>query len=191
MSSHLAGRTVNFVAIAGALVLASLTFGASLASASGPFSGKNGNLAVVKAGKGPMRMGVLNRKGNFRTLYKTSSDDFIQNVSFSPSGSRIAFALGFQPVGLAIAKASTGRQQWLDIGDTNVSWPTWASNGRIAFSTDGNQGGRRSGTYTMRSNGRGIKKLFARQQVAASPDLKHFAELDKQGNSHFLKLLDA
>ena len=174
-------------------LLALFALGASTtaSAASGPFSGKNGKIAVVKSGGGPMRVGVVSRKGNFRPLYEASSDDFVDTVSFSPSGSRIAFSSGFQPTGLGILKVSGGRPSWISPGNMNVYNPTWIKGGRIVYHGDYMSGGSRAGAYSIRDNGNDVRRLFRRSEVVSTaPGGRAFAAVDIRGNSRYLDLLD-
>ncbi|MCB0829228.1 MAG: PD40 domain-containing protein [Solirubrobacterales bacterium] len=181
---------VERLTIVGAAALVALGLGSATAAASGPFSGPNGKIAVDKADGGPMRMGVVSPKGNFRSLYEAPWEDFLDGVTYSPDGSRVAFTYGWRPTSLAVAKPAIGKKWQVPTGKIDVSDPQFVSNGRIVFSGSVYPGGKRPGTYVVRANGTGLHRLFKRKQIATDRNRDRFIAKKGSGYSHRLDLLD-
>jgi hypothetical protein len=174
-----------------AAVGASTPAGAGRAgAATGPFNATNGMIAVAKAGAFSDRLELVSRKGRFRTLFVADRDwGRVGYVSFSPSGSRLAYTSGWQPPRLQIRKAGAGwprspLRQW------SVEEITWTSDRRIVFT--GNYKERRPHTYVMRDNRTGLRKIFNGEQYASSFNRSHFIDLPgaERNGSHRIDLLD-
>lgn len=157
-------------------------------AAPGPSSGLNGQLAVVKNSMAGTFLGSLSLGGRFHPLYEEWDYNLGgSDVTFSPSGSRLALSIGWRPSQLAVARVSDGNLRYVDTRGIDVSEPSWAANGRIGFT--GHRSGRRS-TYSIRPDGRGLHKLFNRPIYAASRDLDAFVGASKESVGHHLELIN-
>jgi hypothetical protein len=165
--------------------------GSTTAAVAGPFAGPNGKLATVKNTVGEdTYLGTVTPGGIFDPIYREWDYGLAgSEFSFSPDGSRIALNVGWRPSQLAIARVSGGRLKYVDTHRLQAYDPFWAGNGRIVF-TGQTLKGHRTGTYSIRPDGRGLRKLFAQVIFAASSDLDEFVGASSSAFSHFLDLRD-
>ena len=188
-------RAFQTIGLAGATALFVMLIGCPVATA-GPFTGKNGPIAVVKSRGNTDYLGVYSKKRKFRTLYKSVysdpyDSDQLTDLSFSPSGTRIAFSHGWRPSRLSIANVRTGKGRYVPTGRIDAYLPSWGSNGRITFLGSTTMSNKRRGTYSVREGGGGRHRLFKAQTLAASVDQHWFVTAGgDQAASHHLDLLN-
>lgn len=184
-------RFAKFLAGLAMSVLLCLGFAGGSFAASGPFSGPNGKLATIRfAPEEGTYLGSVSAGGAFHPLYEEWDYNLGgSRLAFSPDGARIALSIGWRPSELAIANATSGGLRYVDTHRIQAYDPFWAPGGRIVFSGK-TLAGKRVGTYLVRPDGSGFRKLFERVALSASRDLGEFVSMGRSGGENRLLLLD-
>jgi Tol biopolymer transport system component len=172
-----------------AIFVASLLTLVSHAAAS-TLPGRNGPLAAISYSR---RIGIVTPAHRLRILHATHlREEFILDLSFSPSGRDIAFAEASAGLSsfLTLLDVRGGDVKGVGTRGVGVGNLSYLSNGNIVFS-----GSRRSnrpprGTFEISGNGGHLHRLFGAQEVAASADGHWFLSTDARGSYLSLFLLD-
>jgi Tol biopolymer transport system component len=178
-----AGR-IPAIAIAALLVLASHTAASTL-------PGRNGSVAAISASR---RIGIVTPAHRLRILHATHlREEFILDMSFSPSGKHIAFAEASAGLSsfLSLLDTRTGEVQGVGTHDIGVGNLSYLSNGNIVFSGSRRNNRPPRGTFEVSGNGGHLHRLFGAQEVAASADGHWFLSTDARSSYLSLFLLDA
>lgn len=160
--------------------------------------GRNGEVAVVAeliANPNPekMQIGILGANRQLQTIYTSVGGNFISNPTFSCDGKTIAFTEGGGEPGraLAVVNVASGESHFVPTQRLTGNFPAFLTNGKIVFSGSRGNPGRQGGTYVVDPDGSHLRRLFGRQEIAASPDGRWFIATDPHGNFRRLYLLNA
>src|SRR5215210_2469930 len=122
---------------------------------------------------GSLDIFVMNANGTQqRALVRSSGDEW--RPAWSPDGKRIAFVSDRESRFSQIysVDVASGRQDRLTFASASDSWPSWSSDGRIAFSRwtydhDGDDEG--SQIYVMNADGTGLRQVIADDDDDVAP----------------------
>jgi Tol biopolymer transport system component len=183
-------RMIRRFAGLAAAILVCLGAGHASLAAAGPFSGPNGKLAVIRnSPESGNFLGSISPGGVFNPIYEEWDYNLAgAELSFSPDGSRIALNVGWRPSQLAIARTSGSNLRYVNTHRIEAYDPFWTADGRIIF-TGQTLKGRRVGTYSIKPDGRDLRKLFGRVIFAAS-DRGQYVGASSSAFSHYLDLRD-
>jgi Tol biopolymer transport system component len=163
------------------------------AAASATCPGRNGKVAVTSHPGEQNAIGIFKPNRRLHVLYKGVRENSIFNLSFSCDGKKIAFteAGGTPSRALRVLNLSTGEAPFVPTQRLTGGAPAFLRNGRILFSGGRVDPNRMGGTFTVRPDGTGLRRLFGREQLAASSDGRWFVATDRGGHLRVLYLLNA
>jgi len=158
-----------------------------------PPAGGAEQIVAVSSSSGP-QIEMLQPNGRSRVVYRglKTEDAFIDGLSFSPGGTELAFTeSGGNPSrALIVLNLSSKRAVQVPTAHLTANSPSFLRDGRIVFSGGREGADRQGGTYSVRPDGSGLRRLFGRRELAAASDGNTFVATDPHGNFRSLFLLD-
>lgn len=150
-------------------------------------------IAAVTEGGGP-QIEILMPNGRGRVVYRGLKTEAaaIFGLSFSRSGRELAFteAGGSPSRALVVLDLSSSEAKAVPTARLTGEAPTFLRDGSIVFS-GGREGPRREGgTYIVRPDGSGLRRLFGRRELTSDAAGRSFVATDPRGSSRSLFLLD-
>lgn len=150
----------------------------------------NGRVVAIIPSSGGDELGFLTGQGRFRKLYRVPdahrpNDPYsLSSPAFSCDGRQIAITqTGTSPWNaLVVVKASSGVARLVNTRHRYGEHPTFLANGRIVFSSpnihrvpgSNINTGHPGGTFIINPSGAHMRRLFGRQELAASSDGRWF-----------------
>jgi TolB protein len=158
-----------------------------------PHVGGAEHIVAVSSGNGP-QIELLQPDGRSRVVYRglEAEEAFIDGLSFSPAGTELAFTEGGgnPSHALVVLNLLSGRAVQIPTAHLTATSPSFLRDGRIVFSGGREGVDRQGGTYSVRPDGSGLRRLFGRRELAAASDGSSFVATDPHGNFRSLFLLD-